>query len=276
MALEGTAENQTASILAAGEPAPYRILQPRSAAPVLLVCDHASRLFPAAVGSLGLDPVAQRCHLAWDIGAGALTARLADTLSVTAVLANYSRLVIDCNRQLLDPGAFLEYGDGIVVPGNRHLSVADKTARADSIYWPYHHAIDREIKRLSSGVCPPIILSIHSFTPVLAGVSRPWQIGVLWDADRPTSELLLRDFTNAGYLVGDNEPYSGKAPQDFTIDHHAEAAGLRHAGIEIRQDLIDTDEGVDRMVAVMRPIIESLPGRVYGSAAHPGRKEQPA
>jgi predicted N-formylglutamate amidohydrolase len=276
MALEGATENQTASILAAGEPAPYRILQPRSEAPVLLVCDHASRRFPAAVGNLGLDPVALRCHLAWDIGAGALTAKLADALSFTAVLANYSRLVVDCNRQLLDPGAFLEFGDGVVVPANRHLSVADKTARASSIYWPYHHAIDREIGRLGSGIHGPILLSIHSFTPVLDGVSRPWQIGVLWDQDRPTSELLVRDFTDAGFLVGDNEPYSGKAPQDFTIDRHAEAAGLRHAGIEIRQDLIYTDEGVDRMVSVMRPIIESLPGRVYASAVRKGRKELPA
>lgn len=276
MALEGATEDQTASILAAGEPAPYRVLHRRSAAPVLLVCDHASRRFPAAVGTLGLDPVAMRCHLAWDIGAGPLTERLADALSFTAVLANYSRLVVDCNRQLLDPGAFLEFGDGVVVPGNRHLSAADKTARADSIYWPYHRALDREIKRLGAGACPPILISIHSFTPVLDGVSRSWQIGVLWDKDRPTSELLIRSFGNAGYLVGDNEPYSGKAPQDFTIDHHAEAAGLRHAGIEVRQDLIDTEEGVDRMVSVMRPIIESLPGWVYGSAVRSGRKEQPA
>jgi predicted N-formylglutamate amidohydrolase len=276
MPAEGTKTVQTASFLAASEPAPYRVLNADSIAPMLLVCDHASRRFPVSVGNLGLDPVARRCHLAWDIGAGALTEKLARTLSVTAVLAGYSRLVVDCNRQLLDPGAFLVFGDGIMVPGNRHLTVADRTVRAEAIYWPYHHAVDAEIKRLSLQDCLPILLSIHSFTPVLDGVSRPWQVGILWDKDRPTAELLIRGFTEAGYHVGDNEPYSGKAPQDFTIDHHAEEAGLPHVGIEIRQDLIDDSAGVNKMVSVMRSMLRLLPSRIYASDIATGRKKRPA
>jgi predicted N-formylglutamate amidohydrolase len=251
-------------LLAADEPAPFTVLNPASDKPALLVCDHASRLFPRSLGDLGLDPLARRCHLALDIGAEALTVRLAESLGVTAVLAGYSRLVVDCNRDLLDPGAFLEFGDGIVVHGNRHLSPAQKTARADAIYWPYHRAIDAEIKRLTGGLRSPGVIAIHSFTPVLDGVSRPWEFGVLWDADRRVSDILIRELTAAGFVVGDNEPYSGRAPQDFTIDNHAEAAGLPHVGIEVRQDLIDDDEGVAGIAAILHASIQRIPAGVFG------------
>jgi predicted N-formylglutamate amidohydrolase len=251
-------------LLAADEPAPFTVLNPASDKPALLVCDHASRMFPRSLGDLGLDPLARRCHLALDIGAEALTMRLAESLGVTAVLAAYSRLVVDCNRDLLDPGAFLEFGDGIVVHGNRHLSPAQKTARADAIYWPYHRAIDAEIKRLTGGLRSPGVIAIHSFTPVLDGVSRPWEFGVLWDADRRVSDILIRELTAAGFVVGDNEPYSGRAPQDFTIDNHAEAAGLPHVGIEVRQDLIDDDEGVAGIAAILHASIQRIPAGVFG------------
>lgn len=258
---DGSTDNKN-TLLSSAEPSPFYIQNAVSEAPVLLICDHASCRFPESLGDMGLDPFARRCHLAIDIGAGALTECLSDSLGVTAVLAQYSRLVIDCNRELLDPGAFLEYGDGIIVPGNRSLSLADKNARAEAIYKPYHNAIDQQIKRLMSIGPPPAFISIHSFTPVLNGESRPWQIGILWDTDARLPEIFLEEFRAAGYLTGDNEPYSGKAPQDYTVDHHAESIGLPHVGIEIRQDLIDDIEGVERIAAVMHRIIESIPARI--------------
>jgi predicted N-formylglutamate amidohydrolase len=228
----------------------------------LLVCDHASCRFPELLGDMGLDPFARRCHLAIDIGAGPLTEKLSDSLGVTAVVQNYSRLIVDCNRQLMDPSAFLEYGDGILVPGNRNLHQADKDLRASALYWPYHCAIDEQIERLCKGGPPPAFVSIHSFTPVLNGESRAWQIGVLWDKDERLREIFLEGFREAGYYVGDNEPYSGKAPQDFTIDHHAEEIGLPHIGIEIRQDLVDDEAGVAEVAEVMRKIVASIPERI--------------
>ena len=251
-------------LLADGEPPPYEILNPESTLPLLLVCDHASLRIPAALGDLGLDPAALRCHLAWDIGAGALTRTLAARLGAGAVLCGYSRLVVDCNRQLLDPQAFLEYGDGVVIVGNRGLTRPEKDARAAAIYWPYHQAIAGQIERLRSAGAAPAVLAIHSFTPVLNGVSRPWQIGILWDKDPRVPEALIRPLGDAGYHVGDNEPYSGRAPQDFTIDHHAEAAGLPHAGVEVRQDLIDSDGGVAALADVFEPLLAGLPASLQG------------
>lgn len=254
--------NNESSLLKAGEPSPYYVVNPLSEAPVMLVCDHASCRFPKALGDMGLDPFARRCHLAIDIGAGKLTETLAKSLGITAVIAQYSRLVVDCNRQLMDPSAFLEYGDGILVPGNRNLTQQDKDARADAIYWPYHGAIDAQVKRLSAVGPAPAFISIHSFTPVLNGVARDVQLGVLWDKDRRLSDIFIEDFRAAGYETGDNEPYSGQAPQDFTIDHHAEDIGLPHVGIEVRQDLIDDIAGVNEIAPVMHNIIASIPERI--------------
>jgi predicted N-formylglutamate amidohydrolase len=254
--------NSGSSLLGAGEPSPFYVVNPLSKIPIMLVCDHASCRFPRALGDMGLDPFARRCHLAIDIGAGKLTETIAKSLGITAVIAQYSRLVVDCNRQLMDPGAFLEYGDGILVPGNRNLTQADKDARADAIYWPYHHAIDAQISRLRAIGPSPAFISIHSFTPVLNGVARDVQMGVLWDKDARLSDIFIEKFRAAGFLTGDNEPYSGRAPQDFTIDHHAEEIGLPHVGIEVRQDLIDDIAGVDEIAPVMHAIIASIPERI--------------
>lgn len=259
---EGPNNNTVPALLSPEEPGPFKVLSPLSEKPILLVCDHASFLFPKSLGDMGLDPFARRCHLAIDIGAGPLTESLAASLGVSAVLQNYSRLIVDCNRQLMDPGAFLEYGDGILVPGNRNLHQADKDLRADALYWPYHRAIDEQVQRLKNAGPLPAFISIHSFTPVLNGESRAWQIGVLWDKDESLREIFLEGFRGAGYYVGDNEPYSGKAPQDFTIDHHAEEIGLPHIGIEIRQDLLSKKDGVAEIARVMHKIIETIPDRL--------------
>jgi len=260
---EGTDNNSKNTVLLAeNEPAPFVVKNPDATAPILLVCDHASRRFPRALGTMGLDPFARRCHLAVDIGAGALTEALADSLGVTAVLCQYSRLIVDCNRQLMDPGAFLEFGDGVIIPGNRSLHQQDKDMRAKDIYWPYHGAVEAQVSRFRDMDTDPVFISIHSFTPVLNGESRTWEMGVLWDKDRVTAEIFVNDLREAGYLVGDNEPYSGKAPQDFTIDHHAEQIGIPHVGIEIRQDLILHDDGVERIAEVMHKIIASIPARI--------------
>jgi len=259
---DGLENNSEASLLSASEPSPFHVLNPLAESPILLVCDHASCRIPEALGDMGLDPFARRCHLAIDIGAGKLTEQLARSLGVTAVVAQYSRLVVDCNRELMDPGAFLEYGDGILVPGNRNLTQADKDARANAIYWPYHNVIDKQVQRLRALGPPPVFISIHSFTPVLNGVSRDVEMGVLWDKDARLSDVFIEEFRAAGFLTGDNVPYSGRAPQDFTIDHHAEEIDLPHVGIEVRQDRIDDIAGVDEIAAVMHGIIDSIPERI--------------
>ena len=239
--------NKNYPLIGPEDPPPVEILNPDSDPKLLLVCDHASRNFPAAMNKLGLDDPALDRHIAWDIGAGAVTRLLAARFSSTAVLAVYSRLIVDYNRKLDDPTAFPEISDGIVVPGNQGLSEAARIARVISFYEPYHEAIAAQIEAaLSAGIFPAIV-SIHSFTPMFAGRARHWKIGVLWDTDPRIPAPFIRGLRErlGDDCIGDNEPYSGRDPHDFTVDNHAESRGLPNVSIEIRQDLIDSDTGVE-------------------------------
>ena len=243
------------TLLAPDEPAPFIILNPDAVVPVLLVCDHASHRFPRSLGTMGLDYLNRHSHVVHDIGAGALVEMLANNLGVTAVLCQYSRLIVDCNRELVDHNAFLEFNDGVDIPANHNLRSDEKEKRASEIYWPYHNAIKNQIVRLNKHGIDPVVISIHSFTPVMNGNDREWEIGVLWDKDPVTAEIFLSRLVEAGYLVGDNKPYSGKDPEDFTIDHHAEPSGLPHEGIEIRQDLIHHSDGIKRISGILQKTI---------------------
>jgi len=240
------------SLLALDEPEPYSLINDAETARTLLVCDHASRRIPRCLDDLGLDELALRRHVACDIGAGDVTRCLSEILDVPAILAEYSRLVVDCNRHLSDPTAFRAVSDGEFVPGNHDLDIASKRARAQAIFYPYHSAISSRLREFKERGISPAVIAIHSFTPIFNRTSRPWQIGILWDTDdripKPLMEKLRRI---PGTVVGDNEPYSGKLPADFTIDHHAEPAGLPHVSIEIRQDLIRTPAGVERWSCIL-------------------------
>jgi len=245
------------ALLAPDEPTPFLILNADAIVPVLLVCDHASNRFPRSLETMGLDYLDRVSHIALDIGASAVAEALAENLGATSVLCQYSRLIVDCNRELMDDSAFLEHSDGVDIPGNHNLQSNEKERRASEIYWPYHNAIKDQIVRLKKYGIDPVIISIHSFTPVINGSDREWDIGVLWDKDPLTAKIFLNRLGEAGYLVGDNEPYSGKDPEDFTIDYHAESTGLPHVGIEISQNLINHEDGVERVSDILKEIIST-------------------
>jgi len=245
----------TETLLTPDEPAPFEILNADALLPVLLVCDHASNRFPRSLGTMGLDYLNRVSHIALDIGAGAVANALAENLGATAVICQYSRLIVDCNRELVDDSAFLECSDSVDVPGNHDLQESEKERRASEIYWPYHNAIKDQIVRLKKHGIDPVVISIHSFTPVINGNDREWEIGVLWDKDSVTAEIFITRLVESGYLVGDNKPYSGKDAEDFTIDFHAESDGLPHVGIEISQNLINHDDGVKRVSDTLKEII---------------------
>ena len=258
-AVTTSASNMT-PLIGADEPAPVETVCEDPAYPVLLVCDHASNRIPASLDGLGVSPVDVQTHFALDIGAADICRHLSRRLGLPAVLAAYSRLVVDCNRALTDSSAFPRCLEQILVPGNQVLDHGARKARADALYWPYHHAVREQLQRLASDDRVPALIAIHSFTRVFENRERPWHIGILWDKD-PRIPVPLIDALSAvdGVVVGDNEPYSGKHPHDFTVDHHAEAEGLAHVSIEIRQDLIETPEGVahwgDLLSEALAPIL---------------------
>lgn len=226
-------------------------------APLILVCDHAGNRVPASLGNLGLPPSRFDEHIAVDIGAGAVTRLLAASLDATALLAGYSRLVVDCNRAVEDPSWIPAESDGIAIPGNRGLDDEACARRRHEIYSPYHTAIARCLGAASH---EPALISIHSFTPSMKGVDRPWHVGVLWDDDaRIAGPLIATLRQEPGIEVGDNQPYSAREPRGYTVSHHAKEKNLRHVAIELRQDLIASDAGAkdwaERLTRILTPIL---------------------
>ena len=247
------------SLLGPGEPPAFEILNADAPAPILLVCDHASNRIPAALGNLGLDQAALGLHVSFDIGAGDVTRELAVRLNAPAVLANYSRLVVDLNRPPGHPTSIVETSDDIAVPGNRNLSDATRQERIDRLFWPYHHAVGDTLARIWRRGGPPIFFCIHSFTPRMGGEDRRWHAGILWNRDPRLARALIDGLSASGdIIVGDNLPYSGRQLA-HTLDVHAGAAGLAHAAVEIRQDLVmhaaGTRAWAERLAVVLRPLI---------------------
>ena len=246
-------------LLDPADPPPFRFSDRRSSSRCLVVADHAGAAVPASLQGLGLEQDVFRQHIAVDIGSRALAARLAELLGSSLVLANYSRLVVDLNRHLEDPTAFIPVSDGVSIPGNQNLGAAQKQRRADAIYHPYHSAIDNLIDGFMEQGCAPVIISMHSFTPVLARQARPWHIGVLWDKDpRIAHPLLARLRQDPELIVGDNEPYSGRHPADYTVDHHGEGRGVANVSLEVRQDLLSDKTGVERWAGLLSEALTEI------------------
>lgn len=247
-------------LLRSGEPLPYELHNEDAGGRLLLICDHASNHVPDRLENLGLSDAELARHIGWDIGAADVTYRLSDRLGAPAVLAGYSRLVIDYNRALDHSGLILAESDRTPLPGNVGLSAAQRQQRIDAIYHPYHAAVAGQIERLRAECGPgeaPVVVSIHSFTPVFDGVERPWHIGVLWNIDpRLPEPLIARLRQDADLVVGDNEPYSAREGYGHTLESHGDGSGLANALIEIRQDLIDTHHGAtawaERVATVLR------------------------
>ncbi len=226
---------------------------------VLLVADHASPYFPASMNQLGVADWVLERHVTWDIGSDLLTKYLADLIDAPAILAGFSRLIIDPNRQLDDPTAFLEVSDGIAIPGNQGLSEAQKELRIKSFFQPYHDAIAARLKAFHAGGTVPALISMHTCTPVFAEVVRRWHIGVMWDKDPRIALPLMENLGRMDDICfGDNEPYSGRHTHDFTIDHHAEPAGLPHVGIEVRQDLVGQAEGARKWAGILAAALQDI------------------
>jgi predicted N-formylglutamate amidohydrolase len=241
------------------DPAPFVILHEHGTAPALVICDHASRAFPRAMNRLGLPELAGWQHIAWDIGAGELARGLSHALDAPAVLAGYSRLVVDCNRNPEDPEAFRRESDGWVIPGNASLGEFERRLRLGCFFDPYHEAIAAMLADFRRRAVVPLVISVHTFTPAMAGKARPWHVGVLWDQDEASARRLMEGLRAVeGLVVGDNQPYSGKHPSDYTIDHHAERAGLPHVCIEVRQDMLESPAGVERWVRLLARLLRDL------------------
>ncbi len=218
---------------------PFEIVNSNSRHPVALVCEHAGTVIPEALGDLGVPSEALQTHIGWDIGAAAVARELSRILDAPLVLQNYSRLVIDCNRPTVSAESVRAVSDGVAVPGNRMLSDADRVARIEDIFAPFHRAVDMILEIVPRRA----VFAIHSFNPSLGGEARPWDISFLFRRDVATSHRLADALTaEAPHLViGFNEPYWIDDVSDWFVPHHGERRRLAHSLIEIRNDHLGSD-----------------------------------
>ena len=223
---------------------PVELIAGDLACGMLIIADHAMRHLPQEYGRLGLPEQEFERHIAYDIGVEGVVRHLAQMTGAPAIMARFSRLLIDPNRGEDDPTLIRQIYDGAVIAGNYPLSKAERQSRIQRYFKPFRDQV-LESAALCEAACGGacMIISVHSFTPVMAGRARPWHVGLLWDKDNRAAHALLPLLAKDPQLiVGDNEPYDGALKGD-TMHEAGTQAGRAHVLIEIRQDLIGNADG---------------------------------
>jgi len=223
------------------DPLPFRVAEGSPTSPYVIAADHAGRVIPRRLGTLGLTAPDLDTHIAWDIGIGGVSQHLAAHLEAFYIAQTYSRLVIDCNRPLSASSSIAQLSEHTVIPGNAHVTPAEAEARALAIVHPYHDRIESELARRERAGQRTIFIAMHSFTPRYKGFDRPWHCGVLYNRDARLAVPLLDLLRREGLDVGDNQPYFVSDDTDYGIPRYGEGRGNLCIELEIRQDLIETD-----------------------------------
>lgn len=232
-------------ILTGGDwPEPVVVLNESGASDIVFICEHASNHMPASFGKLGLPDIELERHIAWDIGAEALTRGLSERLDAVCFLGTYSRLLIDLNRPLDSDTSIPVRSEDTIIPGNIDISADDRNQRIKRIFQPFHDRIAKNLdKRLQEGKKTKIV-AIHSFTPTFLGNKRRWHAGILFNQSRQLADRMISALKyDAALSVEPNVPYVIDRRDDYAIPIHGEDRGLDAVLVEIRQDLIDTTPG---------------------------------
>ena len=245
-------------LLGASDPAPVEALNPLGTASFLLVADHAGRLVPQTLGTLGLGEADPSRHIAWDIGVAALGKALAMRLDAVLISQRYSRLVIDCNRHPERADAIPATSDGTPIPANEALTSTERAARVAEIHAPYHAAIGAELARRDAAGVRTVVVALHSFTPQMDGFARPWHAGVLYGGgDESFARVALARLTAAlDAPVGDNQPYAMDGI-DYTVPQHCFGAGRAYVEFEVRQDLLGDAAGIERWAGILAGVLRA-------------------
>jgi predicted N-formylglutamate amidohydrolase len=234
----------------------FDLLNPSGDSPIVLTCEHASYAVPGEYGNLGVSEEEVRRHIGWDIGARWVVEALSLTLNAPAVCSSYSRLLIDCNRDLSDHDLIVAKSDGTTIWGNREISDSERERRIATFYQPYHKAIDRLLAERAGR--ETMLLSIHSFTPVLGKKERPFEFGVLFDQYEDLAQEVGQRLHHREYRVRYNEPYSGLEGLIFSARSHGTRHGLVYLELEINNRVIAHPDQAHHVGRVVGETLQSL------------------
>jgi len=240
-----------------------QLLNPEGKGGVVLVCEHASRFIPEEFANLGLDAAASVSHIAWDPGAWAVAQQLSVAFDAPLVAPAVSRLIYDCNRPAVAESAVPKRSEVYDIPGNMEVGEAERLERAKRFYQPYREALTGVITRAVDAGRAPVVITIHSFTPVYQGQKRTLDLGILHDSDaRLADEILTVTNAEGGLIARCNEPYGPADGVTYTLAEHAVPRKLLNVMIEIRNDLIADQTGqqtmAKRLEGVLRTALENL------------------
>lgn len=246
---------------------PARIERFDAASRIVLVCEHAANAFPAPWGALGLSTVEQAAHIAWDPGALDLARGLSERLDATLVHAPVSRLIYDLNRPPHSPGAMPERSEVHDIPGNQALSHEARAERAAAIYDPFHADLAGVLSARLAGGQIPVVVTVHSFTPIYHGAPRAVEFGIIHDTTLPGDEvyakaILAETLAQTGLVAALNEPYSAADGVTHLLRRQAVPHQLPHAMLELRNDLINRPETAAAMAATLAPVLAAALARI--------------
>ena len=256
------------TLLLPGDPPAVSVERAAARSACVLTCDHASNRIPSTLGDLGVSAIDRERHIAWDIGALAVARGLSSRLDATLIASGYSRLVMDMNRPAHRADLFPVVSEATPVPGNERLDDAAKAARRKALFEPYHDTLAQVLDARAACGQATMLVAIHSFTPVYAGVARPWEIALLSNRDRRIADALMRALRRDHVLnVGDNIPYRLTDDGDYGVPVHGEQRGIPHVLIELRQDTVATACGQRAWVELLAPLLNEA---CSGLIAAPG------
>jgi predicted N-formylglutamate amidohydrolase len=228
------------------------VLNAQAASSIVIVCEHASAYIPKEFNALGVSRDARESHIAWDPGAMAVATHMARYLGTVLVASRVSRLVYDCNRPPEAPDAMPARSERTDVPGNVDLPTAQKAQRVARYYEPFRATLAEVIAQRAA----PVLVTIHSFTPVFHGAPRDVEIGVLHDSDSRLADAMLRDTAHVPWTVRRNEPYGPKDGVTHTLKEHALEQGHLNVMLEVRNDLIADETAQADMARLMSDWVE--------------------
>ena len=250
---------EMSGLLSARDGAPVAIERADATSEIVLICEHASRHVPENLGDMGLDAEALVSHIAWDPGALAVSQLLSSALDATLIHQRFTRLAYDCNRPPEAADAIPEISEIYQIPANRGLDPTARAERAKALYEPFHAAIDDLLSARRDAGRMPVIVTIHSFTPVYRGVRRDVEIGILHDTDTRLADCMLAR-PAGGYDVRRNEPYAPVDGVTHTLCRHGLKRGLLNVMVEIRNDLIADPTGQAQAAGYIAGLLEACLG----------------
>ncbi len=224
---------------------------------ILFIADHASNYIPSSLKNLGLKDNQLNSHIAYDLGVKELCINLSNLLNSKYIIGEYSRLIIDLNRDITDPTLIPEIVDRKIIKKNLNLSSYYKRKRISEIYNRYHRNIKKTINQNNITV----LISLHSFNPIFKKKKRNIHFGILSNRDHRLSDYIITEMKSNKLKVGDNEPYEGNLIGD-TMYKHGLKNNLHHTLIEVRNDLLSSPTKIHRVSVLLKKVINNSINRI--------------